>query len=187
MCTVRMDRPQLSIFAWKSALEPVPGQANMQNRLAMMCCHRRSGVRVEGYGEPSTPGAAAPQSQPSLGCCPCVCTRAQSERRPTTVPPTSLRSRCPKLRHASCVFGKRAPLGPSVDLHWSPVVYGLAWSICLSRFARGRVPPCVRPSVDVSFFLVRSDKNAGEDVQSMGENNSWQSVTGPLVFVASMS
>ena len=26
---------------------------------------------------------------------------------------------------------------------------------------------CVRPSVDVSIFLVRSDKNAGDDVQSM--------------------
>ena len=90
-------------------------------------------------------------------------------------------------------LAKVAPLGPSVDLHCSPVVYGLAWSICLSRFARGRVPPCVRPSVDVSFFIVCLDKNAGDDVQSMGENICWQTVTlndhgrDPLVVVASMS
>ena len=41
--------------------------------------------------------------------------------------------------------------------------------MCLSRFARGRVHPCVRPSVDVSIFLVRPDKSAGDDGQSMVE------------------
>ena len=41
--------------------------------------------------------------------------------------------------------------------------------MCLSRFARGRVPSCVRPSVDVSIFLLWLDKNAGDDVQSMVE------------------
>ena len=64
---------------------------------------------------------------------------------------------------------KVAPLGPNADLHWSSVVYGLGCSNCLSRFARGRVHSCVRPSVDVSIFLVRSDKNAGDDGQSMVE------------------
>ena len=127
----------------------------------MVCYHWRIGVPFGRYGEPSTTGAAAPQSQPSLGCCPCVCTRAQSECRPTSVPPTSL---CDLVVQNSAShpvsLAKVAPLGP---------IYGLAWSICLSRFARGRVPPCVRPSVDVSFFLVRSDKNAGDDVQSMVE------------------
>ena len=46
----------------------------------------------------------------------------------------TLRSRCPKLRHASCVFGKS----------------GTAIRRCF-------------------FFLVRSDKNVGDDVQSMVE------------------
>ena len=102
-------------------------------------------------------GVAASQSQPSLGCCPSVCTRTQSEYRPTSVPPTSLCDVCcPKFRHASCV-AKVAPLEPNADLHCSPVVYGLGWSICLSRFARGRVPSCVRPSVDVSNFLCVDD------------------------------
>ena len=41
--------------------------------------------------------------------------------------------------------------------------------MCLSRFASGMVPSCVRPSVDVSFFLVRSEKNGGDDVRTMVE------------------
>ena len=39
----------------------------------------------------------------------------------------------------------------------------------LSRFARGRVHPCVRPFVDVSIFLLSLNKNAGDDVHSMVE------------------
>ena len=37
-------------FAFESAQEhdPVPGQANMQDRFAMMCCHRRIGNHFGG-------------------------------------------------------------------------------------------------------------------------------------------
>ena len=91
-------------------------------------------------------------------------------------------------------LAKVAPLGPSADLHWSSVVYGLGCSICLSRFVRGRVHPCVRPSVDVSIFPVRSDKNAGNDVQTMVEKEILADSDIPVTtagshsfFVASMS
>ena len=73
---------------------------------------------------------------------------------PASVPPTSLCDLVVQNFATHPVsLAKVAPLGPSADLHCSPVVYGLGWSICLSRFARGRVPSCVRPSVDVSNFL----------------------------------
>ena len=104
--------------------------------------------------EPSITGVAASQSQPSLGCCPSVCTRAQSECRPTSVPPPhsamSLSKTSPRIL---CLWQKWHRLDQALIFHCSPVVCGLSWSICLSRFARGRVPPCVRPSVDVSNFL----------------------------------
>ena len=130
----------------------VPGQANMQNRFAMICCHRR--IPFGGIRLPSTTGVAAHQSQPSLGCCPSVLTRGQGECRP-------LQYRRPHCAMSLSItpahlesLSKVAPLGPSADLHWSSVVFGLGCSMSLSRFAHGRAHPCVRPSVDVSIFLL---------------------------------
>ena len=52
-------------------------------------------------------------------------------------------------------------------LQWFLGLVGPFASLALP--AGGCLHPCVRPSVDVSIFLVRSDKNAGDDVQSMVE------------------
>ena len=121
---------------------------------------------------------SGPQSQPSLGCCPSVCTRAQSECRPLEYHrPHSAMSLSSTPPHILCLWQKWHRLDQTL------IFTGLQWcsglvAPCASLALPARVHPCVRPSVDVSIFLVRPDKNAGDDGQSIVEKQKyWQAVT----------
>ena len=99
-----------------------------------------------------------------------MCTIGQSECRPTSVPPTSL---CDLVVQNSAShpvsLAKVAPVGRIANLHWSPVVMGLVGpSASLALPAGGCLLAFDHPSM-FPFFIVCLDKNAGDDVQSMGE------------------
>ena len=77
-------------------------------------------------------------------------------------------------------------------LQWYMGLLGPSASVALP--AGGFLLAFDHPSMFFFFFLVRSDKNAGEDVQSMGEKEfladsdiSMTTAEEPLVIVVSMS
>ena len=119
---------------------------------------REVATHLGAHDESSTTGGAAPQSQASLGQCPCACTKALSESRPTLVPRTSL---CDVVGHNSAAhplsLGTEATPGTTTELH---VAYGPRCSVCLCRFVRGRVPSHFRRGC-FWCFLVRWEENTG--------------------------
>ena len=161
-CTARVGRSQSFIFAWKSAKDLCQHKRTRRIALRRFVVIGVLASRLEAYGLPSTTGAAAPQSQPSLGCCPSVCTRAQSECRPLEYRrPHSAMSLSITPPHILCLWQKWHRLDQALiftGLQWCTGLVAPCASLALP--AGGCILAFDRPSMFLFFLCVRTKTRA---------------------------
>ena len=127
---------------------------------------------------PSTTGVAAPQSQPSLDCCPSVCTKAQSDCRPLEYRrPHSAMSLSITPPHILSLWQKSHRLDQALiftGLQWYTGLVAPCASLALH--AGGCILAFDRPSMFLFFLCVRTRTRAMM-VSLWWTKKYWQTVT----------
>ena len=157
-----LGRSQSFIFAWRSALDLCQDKRTCRIALQRFVVIGVLASRLEAYGRHQQRGVPAPQSQPSLGCCPSVCTKAHIDCRPLEYRrPHSAMSLSVTPPHILCLWQKWHRLDQTLiftGLQWYTGLVAPCASLTLP--AGGCILAFDRPSMFLFFLCVRTRTRA---------------------------